>query len=136
CIGISEMNDIAEREEMRKKQKENAKIQAEITARPYRDIYYNSTEFESLKQKAQSGDAKAQFILSVVYFLAAHENDLGNHWLKKAADNGHESAIKLLAEQQRQAQKQAELNRWIEKSLDRQQFINDVEAIRKGQRLY
>ena len=135
-IGFSEMNNRAEYQERRKKQEENAKMQAEITARPYKDIYYNSTEFESLKQKAQSGDAKAQFILSGVYFLAAHENDLGNHWVKKAADNGHEGAIKLLAEQQRRAQNQAELNRWTEQYLERQQFIKDVEAIRKGHRLY
>ena len=134
--GFSEMNNRAEYEEMKKKQEENAKMQAEITARPYKDIYYNSTEFESLKQKALSGDAKAQFVLSGVYFLAAHENDLGNHWVKKAADNGHEGAIKFIAEQQRQAQNQAELNRWTEQYLERQQFIKDVEAIRKGQRLY
>ena len=125
------------KEKAERRQKEEVQRQENYEAsKPFRDIYYDKTKFEELKQKAQSGDANSQAMLGGVYMWAAYDEDLGMHWFRKAADNGHEGAIRILADKQRIQQQQADIERFVEAQMAREQFVRDVNDLRKGRKLY
>ena len=110
--------------------------QFEEAKRPFRDLYYDKAKLEELKQKAQSGDPKSQALLATVYMWGANDKDLGMHWFRKAAENGDEGAIKILAMEQRKQQQQADIARMVDEEAARRQFVDDVNNLRKGRKLY
>ena len=112
----------------------------EEARRPFILAYYDKAKLEEWKRKAQSGDANAQLVLGGIYLYGANDKDLGMHWLKKAAENGDEAAIKVFANEQRrqqeQAKQEAEVARMVDEEFARRQFVDDVNNLRKGRKLY
>lgn len=120
----------------RKEEQAEMKRKYEEAKRPFRDIYYDKAKLEEWKQKAQSGDVNAQAVLGGIYLYGANDKDLGMHWLKKAAENGDEGAIRIVADEQRKQQQQAEVARMVDEEFARRQFVDDVNNLRKGRKLY
>jgi len=55
------------------------------------------------QKAAEKGDARAQYSLGVMYFdgIGVKKNhDAGMKWIKKAAENGHQAAQKILKRNQ------------------------------------
>ena len=123
------------RERQERIRKENEKRTEELK-QPFRDIYYDKAKFEEWKQKAQSGNAHAQAVLGSIYMWVANDKDLGMHWFRKAAENGNEDAIKILAHEQRRQQEWLDEERFIEARMAREKFVRDVNRLREGKKLY
>lgn len=124
----------------RKEEQAEMERKYEEARRPFRLAYYDKAKLEEWKRKAQSGDANAQTVLGGIYLYGANDKDLGMHWLKKAAENGDEAAIKVFANEQRrqqeQAKQEAEVARIADAVFARRQFVNDINDLRKGRKLY
>ena len=125
-----------ERREKAERARKEREKEFEEANQPFRDIYYNKAKFEEWKQKAQSGDAKAQGVLGAIYLHGAEDKDLAMHWFRKAAENGDETAIKILADEQRRQQQWLDDRRFVEEQMAREQFVRDVNNLRKGRKLY